>query len=374
MLNTPGTTEEGNYAPKQNLFHNNLRGRQTDVENNVDAIALDGEVQNRPNARFCRSRPESVGVFNMWFKNLRVYRLTKAFDLSAEALAEALSSKPFTPCGKQDVFSSGWVSPLGRHGKMLVHTTNGNMMICAKRQEKVLPAAVVNEHLDEKVSQISQQEGRSVSRTERTQLKEEIYFSLLPQALSKSQTQFAYISPDENWIIINASSAKKAEDLLGLLRDAVGSLAVIPFATKNQPTQSMTHWLEHSELPQGFILGDECELEAPKDDGRTVRCKKQDLTAAEVINHLHTGMLVKKLALIWQDNIEFIIDHELGIKRVKFSEELLDKVNERHPESAAEEFDLDFNIMSLELKGLLKALTSAFGGLNLSRAIAEDDD
>lgn len=312
----------------------------------------------------------------MWFKNLRVYRLTKPFELSPEALGEALELGAFEPCGKQEMFRHGWVPPLGRQGKSFVHVTNGYIMVSAKRQEKVLPGAVVNEHLEEKIAAISQEEGRAVGRGERQNLKEEIVFSLLPRALMRSQVQFAYIAPQENWIIINASSAKKAEELLGLLRDAVGSLPVIPFATKSIPVQTMTHWLTSGDLPQGFVLGDECEMEAPKDEGRIIRCKKQDLAAEEILNHINTGMVVRKLAIGWQDSIECLLDQDLGIKRLKFSEEILDKVNERHPESAAEEFDLDFNIMSLELKGFIAALTEAFGGLNLKQAamvLGEDE-
>lgn len=308
----------------------------------------------------------------MWFKNLRVYRLTKPFELSAQALADALSTKPFQPCGKQDVLQYGWVPPLGRHGNELVHTTNGYIMVCAKKQEKILPAAVINEHLEEKVAQISQDEGRAVGRSERQNLKEEIMFSLLPLALTRSQLQYAYIAPKENWIVVNAASAKKAEDLLSALRDVIGSLPVIPLTCKNMPSQSMTTWLSASELPEGFEFGDECELEAPKDEGRTIRCKKQDLTAEEITNHINTGMVVRKMALSWQDNVQCIVDQELGIKRLKFSEEILDKVNERSPESAAEEFDLDFNIMTMELRGFLEALQGAFGGVNLKHAVEEE--
>lgn len=309
----------------------------------------------------------------MWFKNLRVYRLTKPFELSAQALAEALSEKPFQPCGKQDTLQYGWVPPLGRHGKEFVHTTNGYIMVCAKKQEKILPAGVINEHLEEKVAQISEDEGRAVGRSERQNLKEEIMFSLLPLALTRSQLQFAYIAPAENWIVINAASAKKAEDLLSALRDVVGSLPVIPLTCKNMPSQSMTTWLAASEMPEGFEFGDECELEAPKDDGRTIRCKKQDLTAEEITNHINTGMVVRKMAVSWQDNVQCIIDEELGIKRLKFSEEILDKVNERSPESTAEEFDLDFNIMTMELRGFLEALQGAFGGINLKHVVEEED-
>lgn len=311
----------------------------------------------------------------MWFKNLRVYRLTKPFSLSADELDEALAQKPFQPCGKQDLQSYGWVPPVGRHGKSLVHATNGYLMVCAKRQEKILPSGVVREQLEEKVAAISQAEGRNIARAEKQNLKEEIIFSLLPRALTRSQLQYAYIAPQENWIVVNASSAKRAEELLGALRDVVGSLPVIPFATKQIPSQTMTNWLAKSEPPTGFTLGDECELEAPRDDGRIIRCKKQDLTAEEMLNHLKTDMVVRKLAISWQDAVECVLDHELAIRRLKFSERILDQANDRHPESAAEEFDVDFAIMTMELRAFLEAVQQAFGGLDTkARAISLADD
>ncbi len=311
----------------------------------------------------------------MWFKNLRVYRLTKPFSLSAEELDEALAQKVFQPCGKQDLHSYGWVSPLGRNGKSLVHATNGYLMVCAKRQDKILPGGVVREQLEEKIAAISQAEGRNVARAEKQNLKEEIIFSLLPRALTRSQLQYAYIAPQENWVVINASSAKRAEELLGALRDVVGSLPVIPFATKQIPSQTMTSWLAKSEPPTGFTLGDECELEAPKDDGRLIRCKKQDLAAEEMLNHLKTDMVVRKLAISWQDAVECVLDHELAVRRLKFSERILDQAGDKQPETAAEEFDVDFAIMAMELRGFLEALQEAFGGLDTkARAISLADD
>jgi len=55
----------------------------------------------------------------MWFKNIRLYRFTKPFDLSPEALEEKLAAHRFQPCSKHDKAKYGWVTPLGRHGEML---------------------------------------------------------------------------------------------------------------------------------------------------------------------------------------------------------------------------------------------------------------
>ena len=85
----------------------------------------------------------------MWFKNLQIYRFTERFELDAATLGEQLGQQAFVPCANQDAMRSGWVPPLGRHGSELVHATNGYLMICVKRQEKLLPAAVVNEALED---------------------------------------------------------------------------------------------------------------------------------------------------------------------------------------------------------------------------------
>lgn len=302
------------------------------------------------------------GDITVWFKNLRVYRLTKPFSETSDSLESMMESFVFTPCGSQDTVKMGWVPALGRNSQQLVHAANNCLLICAKRQEKVLPAAVINEQMEEKVQSIQAKEGRHVSRRERQTLKEDIQQTLLPKAFAKSQHTFAYISVKESLIVIDSSSAKRAEDVLNLLREAIGSLPVIPLSCKNIPTQTMTNWLAASEAPNNFVLGEECELEAPKDEGRIIRCKHQDLSAPEFLKHLETQMFVRKLAVTWNEAIECVLDHELAIKRVKFADSITDKLADRNPETAAEEMDQTFAIMTLEISAFIKQLIEAFGG------------
>ena len=185
----------------------------------------------------------------------------------------------------------GFIEPLGRHGSEFIHVTNGYIMICAKKQEKILPSSVINEQLEEKALAISETESRSVGRKEKQSLKDEIIFSLLPQAFAKSWLDFAYIAPQEKLIVVNSSSAKRAEDLLSKLREALGSLRCIPISAKNIPTQVMTHWVQTGKLANEFELGEDCELQAGK-DARVIKCKKQDLTANEILSHINNGMFV----------------------------------------------------------------------------------
>lgn len=297
----------------------------------------------------------------MWFKNLRLYRLTQDWTHTPEDLNTALGALCFNPCGSLDPIKYGFIEPLGRHGSEYVHVTNGYIMICAKKQEKILPSSVIKEQLEEKILALSEAESRSVGRQERQTMKDELIFSLLPKAFTRSTLDFAYIAPQEKLIVVNSSSAKRAEDLLSKLREALGSLRCIPMIAKHVPTQTMTQWMQTGETPHQFELGEECELQGGK-DGRVIRCKKQDLTADEIRNHITSGMFVSKIALTWKESIHCIIDDQLAIKRVKFDDVISEKANERNPESKAEQFDADFAIMTGELKNFIAALTDAFGG------------
>jgi len=298
----------------------------------------------------------------MWFKNLQLYRFTQAFELDPTTLGQQLEQQAFTPCGSQDMTRSGWVPPLGRHGSEFVHATNGYLMICLKRQDKLLPAAVINEELEEKALEIESREARQLPRKERRALRDEVYFSLLPRAFARSSLQYAYISPRDQLLVIDASSAKRAEDMLQDLRDTLGSLSVIPLVPKHQPIEVMTGWVSSGQSGSGFELGEEGELRDNADISSMIRCKNQDLSATEIVNHLKTGMHVSKLALNWQQRLEFVLDEKLTVKRLRFSDIVQEQASDAQADDAAAQFDVDFSIMALELSGFIKALTEAFGG------------
>ena len=134
----------------------------------------------------------------------------------------------------------------------------------------------------------------------------------------------------------------------------------------------MTQWLNDGHASHGFALGGECELRFNTDISRVVRCKNQDLTADEILNHVKTGMHVSKLELNWQDRIEFVLDEKLTIKRLRFTDVVQEKA-ENQGEDVASQFDVDFTIMTLELAEFVAALIGALGG-EQAREEKEVDD
>lgn len=300
----------------------------------------------------------------MWFKNLSIFRLTEDFTLSPAELEQKLEQMAFRPCGNHEEFSFGWTAPLGNTSAQLVHTANGFMMLCGKKEEKVLPAAVVNEMLQEKILEEEDRQGRKLAKKERTAIKDELIFELLPRAFSFSRKTYAYIDPKGGWLIVDAASAKKAEDLLSNLRKCLGSLPAVPPNTVEKPVFTMTQWLINHQTPADITIENECELRSPEEEGGIIRCKRHDLTLPEIKNHLDTGKEAIKLAITWNDRLSFVIDEHLSIKRLRFLDLIQDQVADIETHDEAEQFDVDFSIMSLELANFLPRLMELFGGEN----------
>ncbi len=322
-------------------------------------------------SRFAPFLPKDIGrirrpnsalqcPYFMWFKNLQIYRLTKPLEVEPQELSELLSAAAFVPCSSQEPTSSGWVPPLGNLSEEFVHASNGYIMVCNKRQDKLLPASVVNEELAEKVAHIEATDARSVSRKERHALKEEIIFTLLPQAFAKSSLQFAYFSTRDQTLVLNAASVKKADEFIQDLRKAMGSLPLIPLATNNVPIDAMTKWVNNGAISHGFELGGECDLRDNVDLASVIRCKNQDLLSDEIQGHLKANMHVSKLALSWNEKIECVLDEKLGIKRLRFTDVLQEQVE--HADDMASQFDADFALMSIELSAFSNALVDTLGG------------
>lgn len=75
----------------------------------------------------------------LWFKNILVYRLNKEIALSMDELEQQLASLAFTPCSSQDMTKTGWVSPMGDRGEALIHVAGKQVMMCARKEDKILP-------------------------------------------------------------------------------------------------------------------------------------------------------------------------------------------------------------------------------------------
>ena len=293
------------------------------------------------------------------FKNARLFRLVTPFGLDAAGLEAELAHRPFRPCGPVETATLGWSAPLGEDTAALVHGVGGCLLLCARKQERLLPSAAVAEALDERINEIESGEARDIGRAERRRIKEQIVNEMLPRAFTRSRRTLLYIDTQAGWLVVDAGSERQAEDVISLLRETLGSLPAKPPAAARPAGDILTGWLLTGESPADFAPADACELRDPKDGTGVIRCSGQDLGSEEILNHLRAGKRVVKLALEWDQRLSFVLADDLSLKRLRLDTALLDEMGDG--ENPAARLDAEFAIMALQLRELIDRLDTIFG-------------
>lgn len=298
-----------------------------------------------------------------FFKNAIIYRISNPMSLMAQlaTIEQQLLPFQFTPCGSNDMAKTGWV-PATMFSQTLAHQANGQYLLTVQRQEKILPGPVIKQELTARIAKLESEQGRKLKKTEKDSLKDEVLHSLLPRAFTKDRRTQLWIDVMSGLIIVDTSSARKAEDALALLRKSLGSLPVIPLTIENPVELTMTEWVRSGNAPAGFAIGDAAELKAILADGGIAKVKKQDLVSDEIATHIEAGKVVTKLALDWQQRITFTLTNDAMLTRLKFCDELIEQNDDIDREDVLARFDADFTLMTGELTTLIKQLVAGLGG------------
>ena len=295
----------------------------------------------------------------MFFKNIHVFAFTRKFDDTD--LQVNLERNLFRNCGDAELSTFGWVRPIQNDSQLSYHA-QGNTLICAKKEEKILPSQVVNDAVEEKVAalELSLFNPRSATRKEKAQIKEDVIFELLPRAFTRHTETHGYINTKHNIIVINTSSRAKAEDFLALLRKSVGSLPVTSISGDLEPSYVMSQWVKDESISSKLSMGSEIEMVSTSDHNTTVKIKNEDLCGSEVHEHLLNGKYVSKIALEYNESMSFMVSEDLSIKRIKFSDIVTSQNDDMDSDDCAK-FEADFILMAGELNKMISDLHNEFG-------------
>lgn len=301
----------------------------------------------------------------MWFRNLRVWRLTAPWDLDADDLSARLANDVFSPCAPGQAETLGWEAPLGgEEPDMLVHAVAGKLLLRARTQERILPGSAVNEILPERLAAAEEKEGRRLRAAERRELAEGIRAELLPKALLRSVRQWLLIDPASGLVMIDTATAARGENLLTLLRGSLGNLGVRPLAFAQPLDGVLTAWVRSRDLPQGFELGGWCDLEHPQDTANKVRFRAQPLDEDDVVAALDRGLRVTALELLWEagseEPLRCVLSEDGAFRRLKLP---TGDAASGDDESAAARLDADLALLGLTLNQFFAALFEALGGI-----------
>lgn len=159
----------------------------------------------------------------MWFKNLKLFRLAPDFRPTTADLETKLERQLFQTGNRSDMQNMGWVPPCGGG---LVHALDGQYLLSLRVEKKLLPASVVNQATKEKCLEIEEQQGYRPGRKQTKEIKEQIIDELLPKAFSVQKDTRVWIDTKNHWLIIDAASSAKSDEVIGMLAKMLDDLVV----------------------------------------------------------------------------------------------------------------------------------------------------
>ncbi len=290
----------------------------------------------------------------MWFNNTIIYQfnLDADVDLNASLLEERLK-----PCPPHARFIYGWMSVCA---DQMIHEVAGSTLMCMGKEERILPRSVITKMLAEKIEQIELQHGRSVKRSEKAQIAEELEFELLPKSFCIQKRLYALLDHKNKHLIINTSSPNQASQLISLLRKSVAGLSVEPLSLEDSLAFQFTQWIQQPEsLPKNFQLASDCVLFSLDNEKKRIHCKGYELPAEEVITLLSQGMAPAEVSLVWNERIQLTLTQEFIFKKIKSLDYLIDDFNEIKKLDEEQQQDAALTLLSGELRQLTDELLIA---------------
>lgn len=291
-----------------------------------------------------------------------VYRLASPWTISRAALENALAPHRFAECGASQEKSVGWTEPRGESHGDLVEVVGGQWVLRLAIEVKTVPGSVIKRKVQSEVDHIEATTGRKPGKKERRTLADDARMALLPLAFSKQSATTVWINPKEQWMVLDAASQAKADEVLTAMVKAIDGFSVTLLQTQTSPAASMAHWLGSKEAPAGFSVDRECELKASDESKAVVRYTRHPLDTDEVTQHIAAGKVPTRLALTWSDRVSFVLTEALTLKKLAYLDVVLEEGPRAAGDSSDDRFDADVAIATGELMRMLPALIDALGG------------
>jgi recombination associated protein RdgC len=305
----------------------------------------------------------------MWFKNLVVYRLGAGWTRKAEDLEAKLAQQPLQKCGGFEMESRGWVCPQ-EEGQYL-YRQNRHWLMALGFEQKLLPASVIRQVAQERVAQMEAVLGHTVGRKQKRDIKDKVSAELMPRALARRRTTYAWIDPANRWLAVDAAGEAKAEQLMETLRKAEDDLPATRLDTQVSPAESMRRWILAGEADGPFSIDQDLELRATDTTKATVRYARHTLGGKDIREHIAAGKQPVRLGLTWNDRVSFVLTEQLHVKRLSFLD-ILERESGEEIENDQERFEIDFALMTGELSRMLADLVQALGGEKQGGSAGED--
>ncbi len=291
----------------------------------------------------------------MWFNNTIIYQ----YQLEEETdLVQCLSEEALKPCPPHARFIYGW---LPAYADELVQDVAGSSLICMGKEERILPRAVINKMLGEKIQNLETQHGRGVKRAEKAQMAEDLEFELLPKSFCIQKRLPAILDTVSQRLMICAASNTQASQLTSLLRKSVPGIKIEPLEIGENLASRFAEWIANpNSLPSSFELAADCLLFSLDNEKKRVTCKGYEMPSEEILTLISQGLAAAEISLIWNERIQFTLTQDLVFKRIKCLDYLIDEFNDiKQLDEDYQQQDAALTLLTGELRSLCNDVLSA---------------
>lgn len=232
-------------------------------------------------------------------------------------LEPILESNKFTELSDLQGAGSGFVTL--PNGKYILDFGSG-FAFKLRRDEKILPASVINAKLRDEVAKVEDAEECTISAKERKILKDAIIYELLPQAFSKEQTITCFYWKKDKLLIVPTTSSKLADTVTSQLIRSIGSIKTTTInvdGVKQSLTAKLLAYLQDGDLDIGFNFDSHVKLKT--EAGKVVAIKGADLLESKegILEAFEQGAKVVEAGLS-TDDVFFRLGHDFVLRGVSF--------------------------------------------------------
>ena len=278
----------------------------------------------------------------MYFKNAIAFPFRG--EISLDELEEKLLTCRFRECGSNESLTCGWTPA---HDERFVYPVGFIWLIALKTQSKILPGAVVRQHANKMAAVIEKEQGYKPGRKQMKEIKARALEELLPKALTKDSTTYAYIDPNAKLLVVDAGSVNKADDVTSMLIQCgvVIGLRTMHFGVS--PSAFMSSVLLGG-AGEEWALGKDCDLKEA-DQGGELHYRHLNFEGVE--DHLAAGKVPVKLALVYEERVSVVLTQAGHLKKIK----VLDVAAE-DADGAEDAFDGEAAVNAAEITRVIQAL------------------
>lgn len=249
-------------------------------------------------------------------KNVLTY---KAALPHHEALAEHLKEQVHTPIGDLEYSKSGFeVNPIT---EKLVSPFSGGLSFRFRFDEKIIPAAVIKQEVDNRAASVEQDTGKPANRKLRAAIKNSVIEEMLPVALVRTTIINAWYHTQSQRLFVATASEKLANALMSKVIKAVGSVKTETTHVCNVKhgltTRMQAHIMDNEQAFGGFLFGDGVWMSRghEKINYQGVEDFQQ---CEEVAHKLGSGFEVDAVKMSWEGHIDFKLTGNFQFKQIKW--------------------------------------------------------